>query len=69
MLSLVKVWLSNNFSIKELIEATYMLGIRIDRERLRSLLGLSQSMYIDTIVKRFGMDNPKKGFIPMRHGV
>ena len=26
-------------------------------------------MYIDTIVKRFGMENSKRGFIPMRHGV
>ena len=26
-------------------------------------------MYIDTIVKRFGMENSKKGFILMRHGV
>ena len=26
-------------------------------------------MYIETIVKRFGMENSKKGFIPKRHGV
>ena len=26
-------------------------------------------MYIDTIVKRFGMENSKRGFIPMRHRV
>ena len=26
-------------------------------------------MYIDTIVKMFGMENSKKGFIPMRYGV
>ena len=26
-------------------------------------------MYIDTIVKRFGMENSKRGFIQMRHGV
>ena len=26
-------------------------------------------MYIDTIVKRFGMENSKRGFISMRHGV
>ena len=26
-------------------------------------------MYIDTIVKFFGMENSKKGFILMRHGV
>ena len=69
MLSLVKAWLSKNFSMKDLGEATYVLGIRIYRDRLKKLLGLSQSMYIDTIVKRFGMQDSKKGFIPMRHGV
>ena len=26
-------------------------------------------MYIDTIVKRFGMENSKRDFIPIRHGV
>ena len=69
MLSSVKAWLSKNFFMKDLGEATYVLGIRIYRDRSRRLLGLSQSMYIDTIVKRFGMENSKRGFIPMRHGV
>ena len=55
--------------MKDLREATYVLGICIYRDRLKKLLGLSQSRYIDTIVKRFGMENSKKGFIPMRHGV
>ena len=68
MLSSVKVWLSKNFSMKDLGEATYVLGICIYEVKSRRLLGLSQSMYIDTIVKRFSMKNSKKGFIPMRHG-
>ena len=68
MLSSVKAWRSKNFSVKDLGEATYVLGIHIYRDRLRRLPGLSQSMYIDTIVKRFGMENSKRGFIPMRHG-
>ena len=67
--SSVKAWLSNNFSMKDLGEATYVLEIRIYRDRSKRLLGLSQSIYIDTIVKRFGMENSKKGFIPMRRGV
>ena len=69
MLSSVKAWLSKNFSMNDLGEATYVLGIRIYRDRSRRLLGLSQSMYIDTIVKWFGMENSKRGFILMRHGV
>ena len=69
MFSSVKVWLSKNFSMKDLGDATYILGIRIYRDRSRRLLGLSQSMYIDTIVKRFGIENSEKFLIPMSHGV
>ena len=69
MLSSVKVWLSKNFSIKDLGEATYVLGLHIYRDISRRLLSLSQFMYIDTIVKRFSMENCKKGFILMRNGV
>ena len=69
MLSSVKVWLSKKFSMKDFGEATYVLGIRIYRDISRTLFGLSQSMYIDTTIKRFGMENSKKGFILMRYGV
>ena len=55
--------------MKDFGEATYVLRIHIYRDRSKRFLGLSQSMYIDTIIKRFGMDNSKKGFIPMRNGV
>ena len=65
----MNAWLSKKFSLNDLGEATFMWGIRTYRDRLRRLLGLSQSMYINTIVKRFGMENFKKGFIPMRHAV
>ena len=69
MLSSVKVRLSNNFSMKDLGEATYVIRVRIYRDKLRRFLGLSQSVYIDTIVKSFGMENSNKCFIPMRHRV
>ena len=69
MLSSTKTWLSKHFSMKDLGEASYVLGIKIYRDRSKRMLGLSQSMYIDMIVKRFGMENSKKGFIPMRHEI
>src|SRR5262249_49314876 len=69
MISTVKAWLSKNFSMKDLGEASYILGIKIYRDRSMRMLGLSQSMYIDTILKRFGMENSKRGLILMRHGV
>ena len=60
MLSTVKTWLSRHFSIKDLGEASYILGIIIYRDRSKRMLGLSQSRYIETIVKRFDMKNYQK---------
>jgi hypothetical protein len=45
------------------------LRIKIYRDRSRKLLGLSQNTYIDNVLKRFRMDDSKKGFIPMSHGI
>ena len=69
ILQSVKIWLGNCFSMKDLGEAAYILGIKIYRDRSRKLLGLSQSTYIDKILKRFNMHEFKKGFLPMSHGV
>ncbi|PKI46224.1 hypothetical protein CRG98_033396 [Punica granatum] len=55
--------------MKDLCEATYVLGIRIYRDRSRSLLGLSQSAYIDKVLRRFSMQDSKKGSLPMLHGI
>ncbi|KAK9008904.1 hypothetical protein V6N11_080381 [Hibiscus sabdariffa] len=65
----IKTWLSGCFSMKDLGEATYILGVKIYRERSRRLLGLSQSTYIDKVLKRFSMEESKRGFLPMRHGI
>ncbi|KAJ9553286.1 LOW QUALITY PROTEIN: hypothetical protein OSB04_017331 [Centaurea solstitialis] len=65
----VKSWLSRCFQMKGLGEAAYILGIKIYRNRSKRLIGLSQSTYIDKILKRFRMDESKKGFIPMQHGI
>ncbi|KAJ9547185.1 hypothetical protein OSB04_019728 [Centaurea solstitialis] len=65
----VKNWLSKCFRMKDLGEAAYILGIQIYRNRSKRLIGLSQSTYIDKILKKFRMDESKKGFIPMQHGI
>src|ERR1044072_8841755 len=57
------------FSMKDLGEATYVLGIRIYRDRSKRLLGLSQSTYIDKVLKRFNMQDSKKGALPISHGM
>ncbi|KAJ9536378.1 hypothetical protein OSB04_un000438 [Centaurea solstitialis] len=65
----VKSWLSKCFQMKDLGEAAYILGIKIYRNRSKRLIRLSQSTYIDKILKKFRMDESKKGFIPMQHGI
>ena len=55
--------------MKDMGEAAYILGIKIYRERPRRILGLSQSTYIDKILKRFTMHDSKKGYLPIRHGL
>ena len=54
------------FSMKDMGEAKYILGIKIYRDRSRKLIGLSQKVYIDKILERFHMENSKKGNVPMR---
>ncbi|VFQ82872.1 unnamed protein product [Cuscuta campestris] len=68
-LTTVKTWLSKSFSMKDLGEASYALGIRIYRDRSRKLLGLSQSTYIDKVLARFSMSESKQGSLPMVQGM
>ena len=42
----VKSWLGKCFSMKDLGEGAYILGIKIYRDRSQPLLGLSQSWYM-----------------------
>ena len=55
--------------MKDLGEASYILGMKIYRDRSKRMLGLSQSMYIDTVLKQFSMENSKKGYLPIGHGI
>ena len=58
-----------SFSKKDLGEATYILSINIYRDRFRRLIGLSQSTYLDKVLKKFKMDQSKKRFSPVLQGV
>ena len=69
MFQSVKTSLNNNFSMKDLGEAAYILGIKIYRDRLKRLIGLSQDTYIDKVLKRFNMEQSKKEFLLMSHGM
>ena len=55
--------------MKDLGEASYILGIQIIRDRMNKILALSQASYIDKVLARFSMQDSKKGLLPTRHGI
>jgi hypothetical protein len=69
MMDAVKSSLRNSFLMKDLGEAAYILDIKIYRDRSKRLIGLSQDSYIDKILNRFNMQDSKKGFLSMSHGI
>ena len=68
-LSNVKKWLVEQFQMKDLGEASYILGIQIIRDRKNKLLALSQASYIDKVLAQFSMQDSKKGLLLTRHGI
>ncbi|GJY39534.1 retrotransposon protein, putative, ty1-copia subclass [Tanacetum coccineum] len=66
MLQDVKSYIGRCFSMKDLGEAAYILGIKIYRDRSKRLIDLCQIAYIEKILKRFYMENSKRGMIPMQ---
>ena len=59
-----------SFSKKDLGEAAYILSIKIYRDRSRHLISFfSMSTYLDKVLKKFKMDQAKKGFLPVLQGV
>ena len=60
ILQSVKIGLSKNFSMKDLREATYILEIKIYRDISKKFLGLSQSTYIDKMLKKFSVEQSKR---------
>uniref|UniRef100_A0A2N9ILE2 Reverse transcriptase Ty1/copia-type domain-containing protein n=1 Tax=Fagus sylvatica TaxID=28930 RepID=A0A2N9ILE2_FAGSY len=65
----LKIWLSNQFDMKDLGKANYILGIKLWLDRKNRMLGLSQTAYVDKIMSKFSMQDSKKGLLPTRHGV
>ncbi|GJU76316.1 retrotransposon protein, putative, ty1-copia subclass [Tanacetum coccineum] len=59
----VKDYLGKCFAMKDLGEAAFILGIKIYRDRSKRLIGLCQNAYMDKILKRYKMDNSKRGSI------
>ena len=56
---------SKTFDMKDLRDASFVLGIEIRKDRSHNLLGLSQKAYIDCILSRFNMQNCRDGDAPV----
>nr|GEW20704.1 hypothetical protein [Tanacetum cinerariifolium] len=65
MLQEVKSWLCKCFSMKDLGEAACIFRINIIRDRSKRLIALSQSAYLEKILKKFRMENSKKKYTSM----
>ena len=65
----IKQWLAAQFQMKYLVEALFVLSIKIFRDRENKKLALSQASYIDKIVVKYSMQNSKRGLLPFKHGV
>ncbi|KAL0288807.1 UNVERIFIED_CONTAM: hypothetical protein Sradi_7088500 [Sesamum radiatum] len=55
--------------MKDMGEASYILAIKIYRDRSRRMSGLTQSSYIEKVLKRFTMEHSKRGLLPMRNRI
>ena len=64
----MKRFLSNNFEIKYICEAAYVIGIEIFRNRSQGMLGLSQKFYINKVFEKFRMQNFSTSPVPIQKG-
>ena len=68
MLHESKRLLSRNFDMKDLGEASYVIGIEIHRDRVNGILGLSQKAYIERVLTRYNMQHCSPSVAPVVKG-
>ena len=54
--------------MKDMGEASYVIGIKIHRDRTRGVLGLSQETYINKVLERFRMKDCSQSIVPIVKG-
>jgi hypothetical protein len=64
----IKKFLSSKFDMKDLGEASFVLGTEIHRDRSKEVLGLSQNAYIEKVLKKFSMHNCSASPAPIVKG-
>ena len=63
-----KSFLTKHFEMKDLGDASFVLGIQILRDRSQGILGLSQKSYIEKVLSRFGMKGCASTDTPITKG-
>ncbi|KAG9447193.1 hypothetical protein H6P81_013321 [Aristolochia fimbriata] len=64
----VKQFLSTHFDMKDMSDASYVIGIKIHRDRHQGVLDLSQETYINKILERFHMQDCTPTVAPIVKG-
>ena len=60
--------MSLKFDMKDLGEASFVLGIEIYRDREKGVLGLAQKSYLEKVLKKYSMHNCKSSPAPIVKG-
>ena len=67
MLNKIKSELSKKFEMKDIGEASYVLGVQILRDRKSRTLSINQEKYLRSVLKKFGMHNCNPAPTPLVH--
>ena len=59
---------SKNFDKKDIGDASYVIGIKIHRDKSRGVLGLSYKTYIHEVLERFWMKDCSPSVAPIVKG-
>ena len=68
LLQEAKKFLSSNFDMKDLGDASYVLGIEIHRDTKNGVLGLLQKAYLEKVLKKYNMHASKATRAPIVMG-
>jgi hypothetical protein len=64
----IEGFFSSNSDMKDIGDASYVLGIEIHRHRTKGMHGLSQKAYIDKVLKRYNMHDCSNTHVPFVKG-
>jgi transposase InsO family protein len=69
-LRIIKQQLAGSFEMKDLGEARFILGIKIDRNREKKTLSITQTEYVKNVIKNYGMEDSRRTTVtPMNPGM